>query len=349
MIALGGEMKAGARALKPGDGIAEAEEVSTGRGSFATLEFTDRSVVRMMADSRLRIESHRAPSALAEPETRLRLVAGAIEANVPRRRNPGYTVVTMSGSVAVRGTRFRVRGGGESMLVEVLEGRVVVTGAGGAQVAVNAGYGTRVRINEAPLAPVNLLRAPDVSRIAALQQRPVVRLRFAPVAGGQRYRILAATDRDLHEVILENTQRRPDVRMIDLRDGEYFFGVRAVNELGMEGEEARGGFRLKARPLPPAVLAPEPGAAIEPGAATFSWAAVEESVAYHFQLAGDDDFDKLLVNRGGLLVRELAVDRLEAGTYYWRIASERAGGDRGPFGDPIPLTVRVPAPEPQTQ
>ena len=348
-MALSGEVKAGARTLKLGDGVAEADEITSGRVSHASFEFTDRSIVRMAPDTRLRIEAYRAPAVPDEAETRLRLVAGAIEANVPRRRNPGFSVVSMSGSIAVRGTQFRVRGGDESMLVEVLEGRVAVTGAGGAQVAVNAGYGTRVRLNEAPLAPVSLLRAPDVSHVATLQQRPVVRLRFETVAGAQRYRVLAATDLDLHEVVLENIQRRTDVRMIDLRDGEYFFGVRAVDEFGLEGEEARGRFRLKARPLPPAVQAPEPDAVLEPGSVAFSWAAVDEAATYHFQLATDDAFTPPLVNRGGLTTREFAVDKLEAGTYFWRIASVRASGDQGPFGDPQILTLQAPAPVPQTQ
>ncbi len=349
VVALSGEAKAGARALKIGDGVAKGEEITSGRGSYATFEFTDQSVVRVMSDSRLRIEAHRLPAPLAEIETRLRLGAGALEATVARRRAPNFTVVSMWGSITVRGTTFRARGSDESMLVEVLEGRVAVTGNTGGPVAVNAGFGTRVTVMEAPLAPVELLRAPDISRAAALQQRPVVRLRFAPLAGAQRYRVVTATDRDLREVVVENTQRRPDVRMVDLRDGEYFYAVRAIDELGLEGPEARGRFLLKARPLPPAAQEPESDAALEPGSVAFSWAAAEEAATYHFQLATDDAFDSPLVNRGGLAAREFVVDKLEAGSYFWRLASVRASGDQGPFGDPHPFTLRAPAPAPQTQ
>jgi predicted phage tail protein len=137
--------------------------------------------------------------------------------------------------------------------------------------------------------------------------------------------------------------------MIDMRDGEYFYSVRAIDALGLEGLETRGRFRLKARPLPPAVQAPEPDAVLEPGRVAFSWAAVDEAAAYHFQLAADDAFTSPLVDRGGLTTREFAVDKLEAGTYYWRIASVRASGDQGPFGDPQILTLQAPAPAPASQ
>lgn len=348
VVALSGEITAGKRALKPGASVAEGDEIASGPGSYVTLEFTDRSVVRLMSDTRLRIEAHRALSAQADFETRLRLGAGALEATVARRRAPDFRVVSIAGSIAVRGTSFRVRGGGETMLVEVLDGRLAVAGASGGVVLVDAGYGTRVTLNEGPRGPVKLLAAPDISRIAELHQRPVVRLRFAPLAGAQRYRVVAAEDRGLRDVLVDNTQRRPDVRIVDLRDGEYFYGVRAIDALGLEGVEAAGRFRLKARPLPPVAQAPEPDAALEPGSVVFRWAAAQESASYRFQLAADDTFAAPLVDRGGLTGREFAVDRLEAGSYYWRLASVRANGDPGPFGDPQPLTLRVPPP-PATQ
>jgi hypothetical protein len=350
VVVLSGDVTAGARALKSGDGLAEAEEIAVGRGSYATLEFTDRSIVRVMSDSRLRIETHRAPSAFSsEFETRLQLGAGAVEAKIARRRVSTFSIASMAGSIAAIGASLRVRDVGDVMLVEVLDGRATVTGTSGRPVTVDAGYGTRVMPMEAPLAPVGLLRAPDVSRVSALHQRPVVRLRFAPVPGAQRYRIIAAADRDLRDVLVENTQRRPDVRMVDLRDGDYFYGVRAINELGLEGDEARGRFRLKARPLPPAEQTPDADTVVQPGSVTFSWAGAEEAATYRFQLARDEDFDSLLVNRGGLMARELVVDKLAAGTYYWRVASVRASGDQGPFGDPLPLRLQAPAPAPQTQ
>jgi len=349
VIALSGEAKAGGRALQVGGNVAAGEEITSERVSYLTLEFGDRSTVRIGPDSRLRIEAHRAASARGEFETLLQLDTGTLEASVARRRAPGFSIATPLGRITARGADIRVRGGEEALLVEVLEGSVVVAGAharGG--VTVDAGYGTRVKPNEAPLAPVRLLGAPDITGIVELQHRPVVRLRFAPRAGAQRYRIVAATDRELREVVVENTQRRPDVRMVDLRDGEYYFGVRAIDALGLEGADARGRFRLKARPVPPAVQAPEPDAVLQPGSVTFSWAAADEALTYRFQLATDEDFAFAapLVDRGGLAARQLVVEKLEAGLYYWHVASVGPDGDEGPFGDPMMLTLQAPAPQP---
>lgn len=350
VIALSGEARAGTRILQVGGGIAVGENIMSGRGGYATIEFSDYSVIHINPDTRLRIETHRASSAPGAFETRLRLGAGALEAAVARRGAPDFSIASLSGSIATRGADFRVRGGDEAMLVEVLRGSVAVAGTSGWQtVTVDAGHGTRVRAMEAPLVPVKLLGAPDASSVAQLQQRPVVRLRFAPLAGAQSYRIVAAMDRDLREVILENMQRRPEVRMVDLRDGEYFYGVRAIDALGLEGAEARGRFRLKARPLPPVAQAPELEAVLQPGNVAFRWLAAEEAVAYRFQLATEEAFAAPLVNRGALPARELTVENLEAGRYYWRVASVRADGDQGPFSDPHRLTLRAPLPERQTQ
>jgi hypothetical protein len=348
VIALGGDVRAGGRGLAIGDGVSEGDEIASGRSSYATLEFTDHTLVRIRPDTRLRVEGHRATAVPAGIDTRLRLDSGALEVVVAQRRAPNFIIASLWGNITVRGTDFRARGGDEAMLVEVLEGAVDVTGTAGASglARVEAGYGTLVRPMEAPLAPVKLLAAPDVSGIAELHERPVVRLRFAPLTGAQRYRIVAATDRDLLDVVVENTQRRPDVRMVDLRDGDYFYGVRAIDALGLEGAEARGRIRLKARPVPPAAQAPEPDATLPPGTVAFSWAAAEEAVAYRFQLATNETFAELLVNRGGLAAREIEVEKLDAGRYYWRVASLRASGDQGPFGDRQLLTLRAPEPQP---
>lgn len=349
-MALSGEAKAGARVLRVGGPVAVGEDITSGGGGYATIEFSDGSLVRIKPDSRLRIETHRAAASSGEFETRLRLGAGALEATVAKRGVPEFSIVLMSGSIATRGADFRVRVGDEAIVVEVLEGSVAVADNSASQAKiVDAGHGTRVRAMQAPFAPVKLLDAPDISAVAELQQRPVVRLRFAPLAGAQSYRIVAATDRDMREVILENTQRRPEVRMVNLRDGEYFYGVRAVDALGLVGAEARGRFRLKARPLPPTAQAPELDAVLQPGNVAFRWVAAAEAVAYRFQLGTDEAFAAPLVDRVRLDELEFTVESLQAGRYYWRVASVRADGDQGPFSDPHRVTLQAPTPEPRSQ
>jgi len=232
VIALTGEVRADGRALKAGDTVAEGEAIVSGVEGRAMIEFADRTLLRVRTESRLRIE------------TPLRLDSGAIEAVVPKQ-GPGFGISSPTGNVTTRGAAFRARARPEGLLVEVTGGAVTVSGPAGGPVAVEAGYGMLVKPNEAPLAPVRLLVAPDISGIDALQERQVARLHFAPLPGAVRYRVLVAADRDLRNVIVESRPRRPDLRVLELGDGEYFYGVRAIDELGLDGLEARGSFRLK--------------------------------------------------------------------------------------------------------
>ena len=100
-------------------------------------------------------------------------------------------------------------------------------------------------------APANLLDAPDISGIAELQQATTVRLMVPPLAGATTYRFRAAADPDFRKIVFDTVQRRPQVRIVDLRDGEYHYGVRGVDANGMQGQEALGRFRLVRPPAPP--------------------------------------------------------------------------------------------------
>ena len=344
VIAVVGDVQAGGRPLKVGDMVAEGAELASGAGGYATLEFADRSVLRIRPLSRVLVETHKSAPTLAEFETRLRLGAGAVEATVAKQRAPNFRITTPTANMAVRGTEFRVRGSESVSQAEVIEGRVGVASAAGAQVAVDAGFGTVVRQGEAPAAPVRLLGAPDISRVEQLQQRPMVRLTFTRLEGAVTYRAVVATDRDMRDVIAEATVYRADVRVVDLRDGEYFYSLRGVDSLGLEGREAQGRFRLKAHPLPPTSVAPLGNAPLSPGAVEFTWGNGEEAATFRFQLASDEGFRTILLERSGLAERRVIAERLEPGRYYWRAASIRADGEQGPFGDAETFVVQAPAP-----
>lgn len=346
VISVAGEVKAGERVLKSGDTVAEGEELTSGPAGYATLQFADGSMLRVGALSRVTVESHKAAPSLADFETRLRLGAGAIEAVVAKQRAQDFRVRTPTANMAVRGTEFRVRSGEAASQAEVTGGRVGVAGDKGGEVAVNEGFGTVVRQGEAPLPPVKLLDAPDLSGVAERQERPVVRIAFPAVAGAAMYRLLVTDDKDLRNVVVDAPMHRPVMRIVDLRDGEYFYAVRAIDKLGLEGREARGRFLLKARPLPPISLAPA-GARLAPGPVEFTWENGEEAASYRFQLSTDERFGALLIDRAGIAERRVVADRLEPGNYYWRVASTRADGDPGPFGETLPFSVQPPAPPEQ--
>ena len=95
VVSVSGEVRAGARELRVGDSV-ESEEIASARASYATFEFTDRSVLRIKPDTRFRIQAHRAATAAGDFETRLQLDAGALEAFVTMRRSQIFSVASPS-------------------------------------------------------------------------------------------------------------------------------------------------------------------------------------------------------------------------------------------------------------
>lgn len=345
VLVVAGEVKSGERVLKSGDTVGEGERLLSGASGYAMLEFADHSVVHLKPASELAVEVQRAAPARSEFETRLRLGAGAIEAVVAKPRVQQFHVRTPTADLAVRGAAFRARSAEGGTQVEVTEGRVAIGGGTGRDLDVDAGFGTVTRPSEGPAAPVRLLAAPDLAGVAERQERPSVRIAFARLPGAVGYRIVAATDAEMRSIVAESALRSPTARLLNLRDGDYFYTVRGVDALGLEGLEARGRFRLRARPLPPALAAPARGAAMVPGAVEFRWDAAEEGATYRFQMSVDERFANVLLDRAGVAGQSLTAQVQAAGRYFWRVASQPSAGESGPFGDPEMFVVREADPE----
>ena len=88
-----------------------------------------------------------------------------------------------------------------------------------------------------------------------------MRLIVPPLAGATGYRFRVATDKEFLKIVTETMQRRPEVRIVDLRDGEYYYGVRGVDANGLHGQEASGRFKLV---RPPAPALTDPSAPLAP-------------------------------------------------------------------------------------
>jgi hypothetical protein len=69
------------------------------------------------------------------------------------------------------------------------------------------------------------------------------------------------------------------------------------------------------------------------GAVDFTWTRNTEAARYHLQVARDAAFQDIVAQQDDLRDTGSTVTLDSAGTYHWRLASERADGDRGPWGD----------------
>lgn len=293
----------------------------------------------------------------------MRLDHGRVEveaATAPAGR-PGFRVETPQGVLGVRGTEFRVATDGAqgSTRGEVLSGAVAFeghrTGSAAASAAakaapataVTAGFGSVIGNLGQVAAPVKLLDAPDISALPPLQEKLLMRFALAPLAGAAVFRGQLAVDSRFDKVLADLTTATPELRFADLPDGNYILRVRGVDALGLEGRNADHRFTLKARPEAPLPSAPQPRAVSFGGRIDFTWTANAEAARYRLRLAGSADFKAPLRDLKDLPGLSLTIEGLAPGTYFWQLASLRADGDQGPWGDARSFDLRPLPPTPQ--
>lgn len=339
-----GPLAAGAR-------IGEGARVATAEGGFVTLRLADGSRVSVPPASEVQIERARSYGNESVVETVLHLMLGRIQAYVrPIGRADDFRVRTRNAATGVRGTQFRVAAlDGGAVATEVIEGRVgVEAGAAGAPVEVAASFGTLVGGDGRTLAPVRLLAPPDLSRMPALVERPLVRLPFAAVEGAQAYRAQVGLEAGFVTPVSEGRFTGAEAKFADLPDGAYFVRVRAADRLGLEGLEVERRFVLKARPEPPLVSAPSNRSKHSKPGPALVWSASTEAATYRVQVSAREDFAAPELDERGISATRLDLaSRAGVGSWHWRIASVRADGDQGPWSDPSAFTVIPDPPAPK--
>jgi hypothetical protein len=96
---------------------------------------------------------------------------------------------------------------------------------------------------------------------------------------------------------------------------------------------------VDARPEPPFANAPANASRVYGDRTEFRWTKSEAAASYDLQVAPDAAFTAPVVD-----VRSRAdvsdAHALPPGSYFWRVASRTADGERGPFGDPLAFTQR---------
>ena len=333
------------QALATSTALMAGDTVVTGAQSSLALRFADGARTLLGPESRLLIERHVRLGASGAVDTRLRLLGGGAEAEVPPatapKPAPRFELRTPVVNLGVRGTEFRGRVDGPRTLAEVLQGRVAV----GAR-AVEAGSGTVA--SEGSVAPPRpLLPAPEVSAVPLRIERMPLQLPLGRAEGATRYRAQVYDMGETPKLMLEGLFEQSFAAWSDdIADGRYELRVRASDADGIEGQTARQTFTLKARPEPPFLLRPRAGEKVVEPEFTLAWARNPQAARYKLQVAPRADFATPQVDRADLETNELRIT-LPPGTYHWRVASVRPDGDAGPWGDAQTLErVEQPAPPP---
>ena len=353
-----GEVRVDGAPAQPGMAIGEGQRLETGANGSAVLALADGSRIKVTPSSLAEIVASRGPGATDAQAARLaadgwfsgamRTLRGSVEVLAAKlRRGPPLEVTTPTAVVGVRGTQYRVSLDGDSQATrsEVLEGKVKLESpqrSVGADIA--AGFGAAIDAAAKKPEPVKLLPAPDLAAMPERFERPLVR--FALPTEQSTVRVQVAQD-EAFERIVNDSKVVPgsDVRIAGLDDARWFLRARRLDAQGIEGYDAVRPFVLKARPEPPASNAPRSGGKQSLGPVEFRWSPNVEARTARLQVARDEAFKDIVVEREGLEGNALTLDLGGPGVYHWRLASTRADGDKGPFGDAQRFELR-PLPEP---
>lgn len=315
--------------------------VTTGAQSSASLRFVDGSRALLGPGGRLRVERLVRRGAAGGVDSQLRLDSGAMETRVqPARPAPRFELRTPVANLGVRGTDFRARLDGERLLAEVLQGRVAVAGT-----PLDAGFGT-VATPGRVAPPRPLPAAPDLAGVPSLVERLPLQFGFVAAVGAVRYRAQVFDATGEERLILDGLFDAPRAAWTDSPpDGRYELRVRAADAGGVEGRAATLAFTLKARPEPPFQLKPRAGERLLDADVAFAWSAHPEAARYRLQVAATPDFAAPRIDRSDL-TGTAYTGSLPVGTWYWRLATVRASGDAGPWGDAATLERADPPPPP---
>lgn len=324
--------------LQAGETIAMGDSLQTGAASSATVHMADGSELLVLPESQLSFQTLLLYGKGKTPHTQVMLIKGAVETQVQPRAEPlrRYEIKTPTATLGARGTAYRVRvlatPTTDSTAVEVLEGRVAAIQK--SETLVTAGFGLVLRPDGTSAAPSRLLAAPMLEKDPATVDRLPLRIQWPVVVGAAGYRAQVFTESGAQEpgLVLEGTFADNTARWADLPDGRYQLRVRAVDGQGLEGQSASQVMVVKARPEPPVLLTPQPQSKAYGEETSLSWAQVSGVTGYRLQVfAGSNEssplIDQVLPHTP---TRTLA---LQPGPYRWRVASIRADGDQGPFGD----------------
>ncbi len=329
--------------VRVGDLFQLREELRTGSDGYVTVTLADGSVIRIRPSSVVRLERTQHYEAAGFFKTKLNLLQGRIDSLVKHSTvsPPSLEIQTPQTIMGVRGTQFRTiasLNGQATSGAEVLDGTVMA----GDSTAVSGGFG--VQVNASGTAQVEkLLEAPTwLPTALAVQERLIIRTPVNAVSGAKSYRAQIATDASFDHIVAEMVAPTTDIRFTNIPDGSYAMRVRAVKDQGLEGMDVTAKLVVKARPEPPALMAPSDKAKLRSKGVVFSWTQQTQAHAYHLQIApAQADWKQATVDQSNLQDLQWSAF-LPEGDYQWRVASVRANGDKGPWSDPLSFALRSP-------
>lgn len=311
------------RKINKGDSLTQGDTVQTGKNSLAKLLFADSSVIEIQSNSSLSIVDSFKYAGKETYVTNVKLTRGrtSVAANPNHAVGNTMQVATPSAIAAVRGTQFRVGADGDIALQETLEGQVAFS-ASGQEILLAKGYGSLAEKDKAPLPPIVLPSAPDVSAFPKLMESIPVVFNLAPQQDAAAWVSQLALDAEFTQIVNEQVIQTTSLSFADLADGQYYLKLRAQDSHGLQGSDAVHAFSVKVRAPEPVLelLEPQDSEVIPLAPTELSWKPMPNANNYIVQIARDKDFANIVYERHASFNKLTINQSFGAGEFYWRVA-----------------------------
>lgn len=314
--------------VEKGDRILPGQSLVTEDDGFAHIAFPDHKFTRVSSGSQFTL-TYMIRLVDNSFSAEFYLKKGRLTHDVKSRlrTNDSFRTRTPVSITGVRGTEFRVKMVGEKVnVVETLKG-VVAVDTSGEQIELPKGLGIKVEEGKSlemprklPSIPVN----PTIENVYKVL--PVV---FpAPVDDyAEKFRMRITLDESGSETILEKeASPSGSFTLLALTDGIYYGFLTAIDEEGFESPAATP-FKFEVRTVPgsPIFSSPLNGRAFFDKQLTLEWLHEEGVVQYHLQLAKDDLFETILIDK---IQTDPIIEftDLEPGNYFFRVQAIASDG-----------------------
>ncbi len=310
--------------LKAGMHVHVGDEIATREGT-ALIRFADGSLLRLEPESSLVFNklSHFGQTGMVD--TRMRLKKGALSTEVsPLVKGSRFEITTPSAVAAVRGTKFRLKTDGASSTLEVTEGQVAFSHEHGTSI-INAGEGARIHPQRAQIERVPLKAAPKPQFATTQKDLPTTLVWDSPEAAKYRYELVDAQQQRLRE----ETLQQPTTSLDNVANGKYTVAMRAVDDKGFEGLDAKTDIEVDLQADIPELLAPLDNSTIDNQQPQFSWQVSDAETLTRLELARDEAFEEVVTDYDYATSTKKILDRtLAPGNYFWRVNAMADGAQQ---------------------
>ncbi len=324
------------------------DRIKTSADTTIAIKFADSTILTLHSNSQIRFDHLSAHGTTGMVDSRLHLIDGRMDTRVTPAIGPGsrFEIHTPSAISAVRGTEYRaaVSEKDKASSIEVLLGKVAVKGAE-KQRLITAGFGTRVARGKQPIAPRELLKAPQLADIPERIRIIGWTLTWENLEKASGYRVEVSDQDNFNTILWQKKTKYAKVGLPDLLDGQYYVRVRGIDELGLEGKQKVTAFIVDTRPQPPVQLKPTPAQVFRATAPQLQWSDSAEADRYHLQIATDENFKQIIVDQKDLKSTKFDTSEWpDIQGYYWRLTSITSDGEFGPVGQSRSYEIK-PVPE----